>query len=196
MDQDEDAEMGGAGGYGDENEFVPRYDYEYGMSGSGGIGFGPGAEEDGEMIEESLGSCNGASARVHGGQKLISDSYSVYPSLTPHTNPNHFSNIAPFTSNTTLSFGNDGFAARATSPLNAQAFSTSLRGPPRAGMMQPAANGPLPINASDVEKARSVHGPQCKSIPKLVISPHADPSTGKQSLWSQCPDCGAIERAA
>ena len=58
MDQDGDADMDGSGDFGEEREFVPRYDYEYGMSGSGGIGFGPGAEEDGEMMEDSMGSCN------------------------------------------------------------------------------------------------------------------------------------------
>ncbi len=38
----------------DDRGFVPRYDYEYGMSGSGGIGFGPGADEDDDFIEEMM----------------------------------------------------------------------------------------------------------------------------------------------
>lgn len=48
---------------GDGRGFVPHYDYEYGMSGSGGMGFGPGAEEDDdfteEMMEESESSAHG-----------------------------------------------------------------------------------------------------------------------------------------
>jgi len=58
MDQDGDADMDGMDSAQhqqiDDRGFVPHYDYEYGMSGSGGIGFGPGAEEDGEMMEELM----------------------------------------------------------------------------------------------------------------------------------------------
>lgn len=61
MDQDGDADMDRMDAYPqaqhqelDDRAFVPHYDYEYGMSGSGGIGFGPGAEEDGEMMEELM----------------------------------------------------------------------------------------------------------------------------------------------
>jgi len=59
MDQDGDADMDRMDSPAraqqlDDRGFVPHYDYEYGMSGSGGIGFGPGAEEDGEMMEELM----------------------------------------------------------------------------------------------------------------------------------------------
>lgn len=56
MDQDGDMDMDGPQHVEDDRGFVPRYDYEYGMSGSGGIGFGPGAEEDEEFMDEHLAS--------------------------------------------------------------------------------------------------------------------------------------------
>ena len=59
MSMDQDMDMGSSIANGQNNaryeEFVPRYDYEYGMSGSGGIGFGPGAEEDDDFTEEMMG---------------------------------------------------------------------------------------------------------------------------------------------
>jgi hypothetical protein len=120
-----------------------------------------------------------------------------FPSLTPHTNPNHFSNIAPYTSNMPMSFDNPN-AFRPSSPLSAQPFAQTLRAPTmmNVGLIQPALAEPVPWDASAIERARAVHGPNCKSIPKLVISPHANPSTGKQSLYSMCPDCGSVEQAA
>ena len=59
MDQDGDGDMGmdspaitssvlGGDGRGYASE------YSFGMSGSGGIGFGPGAEEDSEMMDEGM----------------------------------------------------------------------------------------------------------------------------------------------
>lgn len=176
----------------DDRGFVPRYDYEYGMSGSGGIGFGPGAEEDDDFTEEMMESSK-------------TQAFSTLPSLTPHTNPNHFSNVPPYTSNTSLGFdgvnasgmGNGTAFIRASSPLSAQSFSTTLRAPnPTTGLIQPMVTAPLPFDANPVERARAVHGPNCKSIPKLMISPHPDPLTGKQSMYSMCPDCGSCERAA
>jgi len=53
---------------------------------------------------------------------------------------------------------------------------------------------PLGANASEIEKARSQHGPQCKSIPKLQLSQYPDPQTGKHSMWTWCTDCGTVEK--
>lgn len=115
--------------------------------------------------------------------------YQIYPSLTPHPNPHHFSNLSQTSS------------LRPKSPLSAQTYSTSLRAPSSPhlgssrGLLQPTMSAPLAHNATDVERARAVHGPQCKSIPKLTLSQYPDPVTGKRSMWSQCGDCGAIERS-
>lgn len=109
----------------------------------------------------------------------------MYPSLTPHPNPNHYSSQQH-----PSAFG------RATSPLSAQAFSDSLKGPAGArGIYQPASAAPLAADASEIERARSQHGPQCKSIPRLKLSQYPDPVTGKQSMWTWCPDCGSVEKA-
>lgn len=107
----------------------------------------------------------------------------VYPSLVPHPNPNHFSNIPPYTS-------------MPTSPFSAQAFSTSLSAPAPRGLMQPSQSAALRADASDVEKARAQHGPWCKSIPRLVMSNYADPMTGQKSMYTMCQDCGMVEKAA
>lgn len=114
--------------------------------------------------------------------KVVGYQYQHYPSFTPHTNPHHFSNL---TSSGTI---------RPKSPLSAQAFSTSLRAPRAPGLLQPTVAAPLGADATDVERARAQHGPQCRSIPKLVMSQYPDES-GKRSLWSQCVDCGATERS-
>jgi hypothetical protein len=121
---------------------------------------------------------------------------SPYPSLTAHPNPHHFTNASS-------SFGAHAHThARATSPFAAQAFSTTLRAPghtsPRSGahgILQPAMASALPFNATDVDKARAQHGPQCTRIPKLVLSQYPDPITGKKSMWTVCEDCGACEPA-
>lgn len=199
MDMDGDADMSGVAGAGgpamsgqmgqhhsmgmgmDQDMMEDGYDdapgqegrmgmgYNFDDRGSGGFGFGPGCEEDEE--------------------EMVSHPTALYPSFTPHTNPNHFSNQP---------HGGSHYN-RATSPFAAQSFSTTLRAPsPRgtaAGLMQPAAGAPLPHNASEVEKARSQHGPHCKGIPKLRLSDYPDPATGERSMWSMCQDCGAIERS-
>ncbi|WVR07137.1 hypothetical protein IAU60_004178 [Kwoniella sp. DSM 27419] len=148
--------------------------YMFASGGSGGFGFGPGAEEDElEMMDDM-------------GASTIKSSYpGNYSSLTPHPNPNHFSNP----------HYQSGQNIRASSPLAAQAFSTGLPAPAPRGLMQPASAGPVAFNASDVEKARNQHGPGCKSIPKLVMSDYPDPVTGNRSMWSICGDCGACEMA-
>jgi hypothetical protein len=82
MDQDGDMDMDpapAASGMGqtlgngqvyDDRGFEPRYDYEYGMSGSGGIGFGPGAEEDEEFMEETMGkNRKSRSASIYGAMR-------------------------------------------------------------------------------------------------------------------------------
>ncbi|WVQ99316.1 hypothetical protein IAU59_006448 [Kwoniella sp. CBS 9459] len=171
--------------------------YVFSSGGSGGFGFGPGAEED--ELELEMMDDMGAGA-------MKSAFPSSYGSLTPHPNPHHFSNPHYQTSlsshpNGHLHNGNANFPAynsqRATSPLAAQAFSTSLPAPAGAarGLMQPAYAGPVPVGANEVEKARMQHGPGCKSIPKLVLSEYPDPTTGRRSMWSLCNDCGACEMA-
>ena len=91
------------------------------------------------------------------------------------------------------------------SPISAQPYSSTLAPPQQyassampgsSGVFQPSAAGPLPIGASEIEKARASHGPQCKSIPKLVVSPYPNPLTGKQAMYTMCPDCGSCEQAA
>jgi hypothetical protein len=67
---------------------------------------------------------------------------------------------------------------------------------PTLGLMQPTVHAPLPEGASEIDRARAQHGPQCRSIPKLVLSPYPDAVTGKQSMWTMCPDCGAVERSS
>ncbi|ORY34081.1 hypothetical protein BCR39DRAFT_518387 [Naematelia encephala] len=167
MDMDGDRDEVEHDGYGPGNTSPSIRDgealYTFGGGGSGGFGFGPGAEEDEDMEEANI--------------------KSMYPSLTPHPNPNHFSNHPSHSPN---------------SPWSAQPFTTSLRpvASPIRGVIQPSIAAPLPENASEIEKARATHGPQCKSIPKLVVSPYPDAVTGERSMWSVCQDCGAAERAA
>lgn len=139
---------------------------------------------DQRVIQTSSPSCFARSSLIGNDANPRLDQYNngMYPSLTPHPNPNHYlnshtPNASPFT--------------RASSPLSAQAFSSSLRSP---GVYQPTAAAPLAMDANAVEQARSKHGPQCKSIPKLKLSQYPDPSTGKQSMWTWCPDCGSVER--
>lgn len=141
--------------------------YSYGAGGSGGFGFGPGAEED-EFEMDMMDDMGTIQMRN-------------YPSLTPHPNPHHFSNP-----------GNDT-NLRGTSPLAAQPFSTTLPAPPARGIFQPTVSGPLTPGASDIEKARSQHGPWCQSIPKLIMSEYPDAS-GRRSMWTVCSDCGACEK--
>ncbi|WVQ72605.1 hypothetical protein IAR50_002163 [Cryptococcus sp. DSM 104548] len=170
MDQDTDMDMADSSSAVGPSSPVEHYtqggSYAYETGGSGGFGFGPGAEEDGfdelEMMDDM-------------GAKHTKN----YPSLTPHPNPHHFSN--------------QGAGMRGTSPLAAQAFSTGLPAPPSRGIYQPTVSGPLDANATDVDRARSSHGPWCKSIPKLIMSeyPGAD---GKRSMWTVCSDCGACEQ--
>ncbi|WVN88226.1 uncharacterized protein L203_103427 [Cryptococcus depauperatus CBS 7841] len=139
--------------------------YVYESGGSGGFGFGPGVEEDGLEMD------------------MVDDmgSHKSYPSLTPHTSPNHFSNQN----------GNAMF--RASSQLAAQPFSTGLPAPAARGIFQPTMSNPLPLNATEVEKARAQHGPWCKSIPRLIMSKYPD-INGKRSMWTVCEDCGACEK--
>ncbi|WVQ67771.1 uncharacterized protein L199_005976 [Kwoniella botswanensis] len=153
--------------------------YVYSSGGSGGFLFGPGAEEDELEYEMEMMDDMGASQMK------------AYPSLTPHPNPHHFSNASLSSHHQHLP-SNTNF--RPTSPLAAQAFSQSLPAP-RNGLLQPSYNGPLPTNASEIEKARNIHGPHCKSIPKLVMSEYPDAATGRRSMWSVCGDCGACEMA-
>lgn len=193
-------EGGGGGGFEYENGAVDariREDvsdsrsqgmgYAFGASGSGGFGFGPGAMED-EDDEGSETSGKGKSfhdyLRCLKADEVANYPFQPYPSLTPHTNPHHFSNLS----------GVNPSLLRPKSPLSAQAFSTTLRAPRTPGLLQPATAGPLAPGASDIERARAQHGPQCRSIPKLVLSQYPDPGTGERSLWSQCGDCGAVER--
>ena len=178
--------------------------YAYGAGGTGGFGFGPGAEED-EMMEDQATSPQSQLPGIHyscnQADPLVEDYPTPYPSLTPHPNPNHFSNHVPYTNTSALNtsrspFQTDAplaFAIRPKSPLSAQTFSTALPAPRSAGLLQPALNGPLGPDATPIERARAAHGPQCKSIPKLTVSPYPDPGTGKQTMYSLCPDCGAIE---
>lgn len=35
--------------------------------------------------------------------------------------------------------------------------------------------------------------PQCSTIPKLMLSDHADPITGKRSMWTFCESCGSCD---
>ena len=145
----------------------------YGAVGNGGFGFGPGAEED-ETVAEVM--------------KL-------------HPRPSHFTDTPVFLSTTheTPSSPSSPSPAykRPRSPWSAQPFSTTLRAPtPVCGLLQPTLTMPVSSSASDIEKARAQHGPQCKSIPKLVMSQHPDPITGEMSMWSICGDCGACEKAA
>ncbi|ORX36779.1 hypothetical protein BD324DRAFT_656613 [Kockovaella imperatae] len=161
--------------------------YAYESGGSGGFGFGPGAEEDDVMEEASSGH---------------STNYpTVYPSLTPHPNPNHFSNLPPYTNSASFNTYTAppenavSFTVRPKSPLSAQAFSTTLAPPSRsAGLLQPTINAPLGPDATAIERVRAAHGPQCKSIPRLTVSPYPDPITGSQTMYSMCPDCGTIEK--
>lgn len=162
--------------------------YAFGSSGSGGFGFGPGAmEDDDDDCSEGSGKGESPFSCLHPKLALIylaTYPCAIYPSLAPHTNPHHFSNLT----------NNNPNSLRPKSPLSAQPFSTTLRAPPRTpGLLQPTIAAPLGANATDVDRARAQHGPQCKSIPKLVMSPYPDVVTGKRSLWSQCGDCGAVE---
>lgn len=109
------------------------------------------------------------------------------------------------------------------SGIGVQAFSTDLQPPPtRVGLMQPfvhsqdGAGGMVTDGvAGEVMKARSAHGyahfpsntscdvltvyyqffrrPHCKTIPRLVLSDHPDPNTGKRSMWTMCSNCGSVE---
>ncbi|WWC70341.1 uncharacterized protein I206_104291 [Kwoniella pini CBS 10737] len=177
MDNDCNMAMGHSGLNAHQEDHKNTTDhYVYSSGGSGGFLFGPGAEED-EFDEMEMMDNMGSSQ------------FKGYPSLTPHPNPHHFSN-ASLSSHAQYSATNGNF--RPTSPLAAQAFSQSLPAPGR-GLMQPAYNGPLPTNASEVEKARNSHGPHCKSIPKLIMSEYPDATTGRRSMWSVCGDCGACE---
>jgi hypothetical protein len=169
--------------------------YSFGSGGSGGFGFGPGAEEDEEILDVSS---KEGQLTLSSGRNVLADrtahypSLALYPSITPHPNPHHITNQPA---------AHPGFGiARSNSPLSVQPFSSGLRSPSsmtttRAGVFQPTLAAPLGENASDVERARAVHGPQCKSIPKLVMSEHADPITGQRSMWTVCGDCGSCERA-
>ncbi|WRT66266.1 uncharacterized protein IL334_003219 [Kwoniella shivajii] len=150
--------------------------YVYSSGGSGGFGFGPGAEEDELEYEMEMSSNRFKS------------------SLTPHPNPHHFSNHYQSSLSSHHQYTSNNMNFRSTSPLAAQAFSQSLPAP-SSGLLQPAYNGPLPTNASEVEKARNSHGPGCKSIPKLILSDYPDSNTGRRSMWSVCGDCGACEMA-
>ncbi|WWD17401.1 hypothetical protein CI109_101842 [Kwoniella shandongensis] len=168
--------------------------YMYESGGSGGFGFGPGAEEDEMEMMDDMGSSQ---------MKSAYPDLPLYPSITPHPNPNHFSNKgfqSTLTAHPHSHTTNPNFAAasgRPTSPLAAQPFSTSLAAPGQQirGILQPTASAPLPPNATEVDKARAQHGPWCKSIPRLVLSDYPDAATGQRSMWSICGDCGACERA-
>lgn len=35
--------------------------------------------------------------------------------------------------------------------------------------------------------------PQCSTIPRLMLSDHADPVTGKRSMWTFCDSCGSCD---
>lgn len=138
----------------------------------------------------------------------------MYPSYTPHPNPHHFSNhpttvrpksplsAQPFSTSLRApgfgaDFGSSGGADRAnTASLLAQAQAQAQTASSHVGILQPSAAEPLAFGASEVEKARAQHGPQCKSIPKLVLSPYPDPVTGTTSMWAMCGDCGAVERSS
>lgn len=169
----------------DEEGSSRNENYSFSQGGSGGFGFGPGAEEDEEDMDLI---CAFLSGRKTGVLTTAYPKLKVYPSLTNHTNPHHFSNLPPSSSS---------FTGRPKSPFSAQAFSTTLRAPsPARGLMQPTINSSLPPNASEVEKARTVHGTNCKRIPKLVLSDYPDPATGQRSMWTVCEDCGTVERAA
>lgn len=176
--------------------------YSFGSSGSGGFGFGPGAEEDEETEDVSSKEGELRNIKLRLWLELMSlahyPSLALYPSLTPHPHPHHITNKIPFSS--TLGFG----GKRSTSPLSVQPFSSGLRGPAtnsalatgaRSGVFQPTISAPLGANATEVERARAVHGPQCKSIPKLKMSDYPDPATGERSMWTVCGDCGSCERA-
>ncbi|TYJ56992.1 hypothetical protein B9479_002271 [Cryptococcus floricola] len=169
MDMDQDMDMADSSSAVGPSSPVDNYSqgsYAYESGGSGGFGFGPGAEEDGfddlEMVDDM-------------GAKYTKN----FPSLTPHPNPHHFSN--------------QGTGMRGTSPLAAQAFSTGLPAPPTRGVYQPTASAPLAANATDIDRARSQHGPWCKSIPKLIMSEYPG-ANGKRSMWTVCSDCGACEQ--
>ncbi|KAK4689059.1 hypothetical protein P7C73_g1053, partial [Tremellales sp. Uapishka_1] len=141
----------------------------FGASGSGGFGFGPGMQED--LDEEEEVEMEDGMGAVRAQSRTT-----FYPSLTLHPNPHHFSQKPP-------------------GPWTAQSFSTSLKPPSSAkGLLQPTVQTPA-WNANEVEKARTVHGSQCKSIPKLVLSDYPDPVTGNRSMWTVCGDCGACEMA-
>ncbi|CAK9783759.1 hypothetical protein CC85DRAFT_306027 [Cutaneotrichosporon oleaginosum] len=103
----------------------------------------------------------------------------IYPATAMDDNPSAFypANVSPQTA------------------WSAQSFATNLAPPVSPGLMQPSPSAPLGEDATPVELARSQHGPQCTSIPKLKMSDYPDPSGGR-SLWAVCPDCGAMERAS
>jgi hypothetical protein len=146
----------------------------------------------------------------------------MYPSYTAHPNPHHFSNqpttvrpksplsAQPFSTSLRApgfdgmgsgdafgQFGTSGGADLANYAGQAQsAMAQGQLGNTPVGIMQPSASAPLGFDATEVEKARAQHGPQCTSIPKLVLSPYPDPVTGSQSMWAMCRDCGAVERSS
>lgn len=167
MDNDMDFDMDDTSDAGAAREPTivdPQYQYSYSEGGSGGFGFGPGADED------ELSSDDGKGVP------------SLYPSLTPHPNPHHFSNAAT-----------GAWAAQTTAAAAAAAPRTSWM--TRAGLIQPTPAMPLGPDATAVDHARNQHGPGCTSIPKLRMSDYPDPATGTRSLWAVCQDCGAVERA-
>jgi hypothetical protein len=206
MDMDEDADQDMESLIFETHAFDRGGEIDYGLIRRGGFGFGPGAEEDEPVESISRGRRDHSSKYLHRGQKMsfirfpseYYPSVSVYPSLTPHPHPSHFTNLPPYTSRTASSASSLPLAHnRPASPWSAQPYSTTLRAPiPIRGLLQPALATPVSADASDIEKARAQHGSQCKSIPKLVMSLHPDPITGEKSMWSICGDCGACEKAA
>jgi hypothetical protein len=117
----------------------------------------------------------------------------VYPHDATHPNPHHFTNVAPYTSYAQPA------ATSPTTPWNAtgpNGYGLGFTAPqPSAGLMQPTQGVALGPDASAVDRARNAHGPHCTSIPQLRMSDYPD-ANGVRSLWSMCPDCGALERTS
>jgi hypothetical protein len=168
--------------------------FTFGEGGSGGFGFGPGAEEDDfeqrSMAESSeYYECAQESVLI---PVELYPSINLYPSKQGIANLGHHPNRYPYATSIPAQLSLLP-KSRPASPLTAQAYSTTLAAPVR--LLQPAMAMPLSTNASEVEKARAMHGPQCKSIPKLVMSQYGN-EQGEKSMWTVCGDCGAAERAA
>lgn len=111
MDMDEDADQDMESLIFETHAFDRGGEIDYGLIRRGGFGFGPGAEEDEPVESISRGRRDHSSKYLHRGQKMsfirfpseYYPSVSVYPSLTPHPHPSHFTNLPPYTSRTASS---------------------------------------------------------------------------------------------